>query len=189
MPAAVPFIGLAVGLLGAGVGAVSSIAQGSAQSAALKSQSNAARYNQSVAEMNANAIRQSGAYQEQMQRDKNRRLIGAQKVGYGKAGVTMEGTPLEVMADTASEQEQDIIANRYNTNIAAWRAESQAGQFGFEASRDTAMAGTSTTAGYLGAGTTLLTGASRAIMSFKGASPGAGTIPKYGSAGYGSEMQ
>ena len=185
MPAALPFIAAGSAILGTGLGVISSIRQGSAQSAALKSQAAGARYNQQVAEMNAQAVENASAYQTQLQREKNQRLLASQKVGYGKAGVTMEGTPLEVMADTAADQEKDIIAQRYNYDIQAWRYRSQAGQYGFEADRSMSMASGATTAGYLGAGTTLLTGIGRAVAPFMGSGPGS----KFGSEGYGSESQ
>lgn len=35
-------------------------------------------------------------------REDNRRLLGAQNASFGRAGVAMEGTPLQVMADTAA---------------------------------------------------------------------------------------
>ena len=184
-PGTIALVSLGVGLLGSGVGAISSIRQGSAQAAALKSQAAGARYNQQVAEMNAQSVERARDYQTQLQREKNQRLLGAQKVGYGKGGVTMEGTPLEVMADTASDQEKDIIAQRYNYDIQSWRYRSQAGQYGFEADRSTSMATGATTAGYFGAGTTLLTGIGRAVAPFMGSGPGS----KFGSEGYGSESQ
>ena len=188
MPPALPFIAAGAAILGTGLGVISSIRQGSAQAAALKSQAAGARYNQQVAEMNAQSVERARDYQTQLQREKNQRLLGAQKVGYGKGGVTMEGTPLEVMADTASDQEKDIIAQRYNYDIQSWRYRSQGGQYGFEADRSMSMAGGATTAGYLGAGTTLLTGVGRAIAPFMGA-PSKELGERFGPAGYGSEAQ
>ena len=184
MAAALPIISAVTAIAGAGLGAISAIRQGSAQSAALRSQANAARYNQQVAEMNANAVKASGAYAEQIQREKNQRLIGSQKTGFAKSGVTLEGTPLDVMASTASDQEKDIIAQRYNTDIQAWRYRAQGAQYGYEASRDVSMSSGPITAGYIGAGSTLLTGAGRAVAPYLGSSPS-----RYGPMGYGSEMQ
>lgn len=181
MPAALPFIAVGASILGTGIGAISAIRQGSAQSAALRSQAGAARYNQTVAEMNAQAVLNAGAYREKIQREKNKRLLASQQTGFAKGGVTMEGTPLEVMADTAADQERDIIAERYNTNIQAWRFRSQAQQFGFESSRDLSMASGPETAGWIGAGSTLLTGAGRALAPFMG---GSGSSAQYDRGGF-----
>ena len=184
-----PFSAATVGIItavtaiaGAGLNAYSMIRQGSAQSAALKSQANAARYNQQamltnqqIAEQNARAVEKSGSYAEQIQREKNLKILGAQKTGFSKAGVVMEGTPLDVMAGTAGEMEQDIIAQRYNTDIQAWRYRSQgagygsqADEYGRQAGADLSMASGPTTAGYIGAGATLLTGAGKAVNNYYG---------------------
>jgi hypothetical protein len=143
--------------VGTAMSVAGSIAQGKAQSEGYKAQANAARYNQDVANQNAQAVRQAGSYQEAQQRIKNQKLMGQQEAAYGASGAVInDGSPLEVMAETASMMERDIHAQRYNTEIQARRYESQAGQYGFEASRDMSMSSYPVTAGYMTAGTTLL---------------------------------
>jgi len=143
-------------LLGAGVTAASSISSGIQQSAMYKAQARAADYNRQVAEANARAVEESGRFWEEQQREKQLKLRGSQVAAYGKAGVVMEGTPLEVLAETAAEQEQDILAGRYNfaTEAARWR--SQAGFYGFESSRQRALSDYPIGRGIMGAGTALL---------------------------------
>lgn len=51
-------------------------------------------------------------------RKKKRRVKGIQTVRYAAAGVKIEGTPLEVLADTATEFEQDLAMVDYNKRLA-----------------------------------------------------------------------
>lgn len=156
---------------GAGMTALSSIASGNQQAAAakaqaqgLKDQAKAAEYNRQVAELGARNVEKAGEYEVDKQRQAGRKLLGAQKAGFGAAGVEMAGTPLEVMASTAADLEMEAIATRYNYAVDAARYRSQAGFFGFEAERQRSMADITqsmasypVTRGYLGAGTALLT--------------------------------
>ena len=54
-------------------------------------------------------------------RRQKRRMEAAQVAGYMKAGVRLEGTPLEVLADTATQYEEDIAISDYNRRIAISR--------------------------------------------------------------------
>jgi hypothetical protein len=135
----------------------SSIKSGEQQKEAYEGQAAGARYNQSVAEANAQATEQAGAFAEQQARLKALRLQGTQAVGFAKTGVLLEGSPLDVMAETAALEEQDILATRYNYGVQAARYRSQAGFYGFEAQRQDSISGYPVQAGYLKAGTSLLT--------------------------------
>jgi hypothetical protein len=137
--------------------AVSSVSQGIYQGAAMKQQAEAASYNRMVALQNAESVRKAGEYAEEQQRKDALRLLGAQKAAYGKAGVTMEGTPLEMVAQTAAELEQEALATRYNYGVEESRYLSQAGYYGYEAERQRALSSYPVGAGILKAGTTLLT--------------------------------
>jgi hypothetical protein len=161
-----------IGIIGTAVSVVSSLFQGQAQSQAAKAQaagyraqSQASEYNAQVARQNAQQIIEAGAVEEQKQRDKAKRLLGTQQALYGKSGVTNEGTPLEVMADTAAQQELDALTLRHNYWVQSQRQTSEAGQYDFMANRSMMMsdfsnkqAGYASTAGIMKAGTSLLTG-------------------------------
>ncbi len=96
------------------------------------------------AQANARTARREAAFEEDRAREQARRLLAAQRVGYAKAGVTPEGSPLEVAADTAAQQEIDALAIR-------WGGRQRAEAF--------RSAGTSALVGGLGgAGGALLTG-------------------------------
>jgi len=85
-------------------------------------------------------------------RAKKRRMRGAQTTAYMKAGVRLEGTPLEVLADTAAQFEEDLIMNESDRRLTISRL-----QMGIGAER---MAGKEAmTAAYISAGATILQGA------------------------------
>lgn len=78
-------------------------------------------------------------------RREKRQIRGIQMARYMRAGVILEGTPLEVLADTAAQYEEDIAINDYNRRLAIARL-----RMGIEAER---IAGKEAmTAAVLGAG-------------------------------------
>jgi len=82
-------------------------------------------------------------------RAKKRRMRGAQTTAYMKAGVRLEGTPLEVLADTAAQFEEDLFMNESDRRLTISRL-----QMGIGAER---MAGKEAmTAAYIGMGSTIL---------------------------------
>ena len=103
-------------------------------------------------EANADAVRAAGKFEKYKLRRAQEQMTSKQRALYAKSGVSMEGSPLEVMADSYAQYELDIAVNKYNTESEAKRLE--------------AAAGASRTTGFLKAGGTLLTAASG--MSFGG---------------------
>ncbi len=177
----------AVGTLaGLGLSMYSSVKSGEQQKAAYEAQAEGARYNQSVAEANALGTEQAGAFAEQQARLKALRLQGTQAVGFAKTGVLLEGSPLDVMAETAALEEQDILATRYNYGVQAARYRSQAGFYGYEAQRQDNISGYPVQAGILKAGTSLLTTGAALAKGLGGLGYPAG---KYGPGGYGTEAE
>lgn len=131
MSAAIPFIM-------AGVTAVSAIAGFAQQRQAANAEQDA--YNLQA----ANAQRQ-GQQEEQMSRDRLRKLLASQRALYAKAGVDLSsGSPLTVLTATAAEGGQEALRIRYG-------AQSQA-----DVARYTGRQAKA--AGYAKATTTLLSG-------------------------------
>lgn len=165
-------------VVGAGVSAYSAYAQGQAQA-------QMASYNALIARQNADLALEKSKLQktqtrivEKRHREATKRTLATQRLLYGKAGVTGAGTPLLVGAVTAMESEIDALAIRYagsveQANILAERAgykqqETIAGMRGSAAR----------TAGYLGAGSALLTGLSKFAGGFGGKPVhGRGVVP------------
>jgi len=116
-------------------------------------QQNESRYNRQVAERNATIVQQQAAVSEAAARRDARRAIGKAEAGYGASGVVgSEGSPLEVLQDSATEAELDALTIRYN------------GELGAMGYRDDAtmarMRGSNAqTEGYFRAGSAILSGA------------------------------
>jgi len=136
----------------------------------------AEKYSARVAEAQAGVIKTSAAFESETLRKQSEieqakvarekaKMTSAQRATYAKAGVRIEeGTPLEVMADTAAQYELDLAAGRYNlaTGLETIRygAETKQAQLAAEAEYRRQLAKSYKTASYLKAGSTLLTGMS-----------------------------
>jgi len=138
---------------GTAVSAVSAIQAG-------RSQEKMAEYNAAVSERDALAARQKAGFDEAAHRRRTRKFLGKQRALYGKSGVTFEGSPLLVMEETAAEAELDALAIRYGGEIEAGRHLSLA-------ELERARGKQAKRAGYLGAGTSLLTGGAATIKAWK----------------------
>ena len=124
-----------------------------------QAQKKATEYNAQVAERQATAATQKAAYEEEMRREKGRKLSASQRAAAGATGITMESFS-DVFAQTALDTELDALAIRYGGDIESSRYKSEAtGQ---------RFAGTQAKkAGILSAGATLLTGAGKAYGTYK----------------------
>ena len=127
------------------VSAVGAISQGVAAQ-------QAAQFNAAVARQQAEIERQRGALEEERERRRNRAILGAQRAGFSRAGVALEGTPLLVQEETAAEAELDALTVRFGGQLGTARelARARAERFGGRAALS---------AGLFRAGSTLLTGA------------------------------
>jgi len=129
------------------VGAVGAIQQG-------KAQQSMANYNAAVAERAAESAKVAAAFEESAQRSQAEKLRSTQRALFARSGVTPEGSPLLVEADTAAQAEQDALAIRFSGSAAEARAKSQAAMSRFEGR-------VAKQASMFKAGTSLLSGASR----------------------------
>lgn len=133
-------------IAGTAISAIGAIRAGQAQAAA-------ANYNAQVAERNAFISRDQAAADEQRQRIQARRKLGAMRAAYGASGISLEGSPLDVLEDSAAEAELDALTIRYKGGVGAMGYEAEAGA-------QRARAKNATTESYYNAGAALLTGAS-----------------------------
>lgn len=118
-----------------------------------RAQQVAAKFNAEIAQRQAEEMRTRGEIEKYRIEREKRRLLGRQRALYAKAGVRYdEGSPLEVLADTAAEFELDKAISEYNTQtgIGYYNAKSALNRYRGRQSRY---------AGIAGAGMTLLTGA------------------------------
>jgi alkanesulfonate monooxygenase SsuD/methylene tetrahydromethanopterin reductase-like flavin-dependent oxidoreductase (luciferase family) len=114
----------------------------------------AANFNAAAAERDAAVARQNAAADAQAQSREARRRIGAARAAYGAAGVALEGSPLDVLEQSAAEAEMDKL------NI-LYKGELQAMGYDDSAALSRSRAKDATTAGLFRAGSTVLTGAAK----------------------------
>ena len=80
-----------------------SVMQAGQQSASAQAQSNAAYYNAAVAQNNANAAMQAAYADKQQQDRQNRAHLEVVRSKYLNSGIELEGTPLLVLSQEASQ--------------------------------------------------------------------------------------
>ncbi len=98
---------------------------------------------------------------EQKFRKKGERTLASQRAAFAKAGVELEGTPLIVAEETASEIELDALAIRYSSSVEQAQLLSQKAGFEQADILERMRGRQAKGAGFIGAGTTLLTGIGR----------------------------
>lgn len=160
-------IALAVLAAGTAVSAVGSIRAGNDAAAA-------AKYNAQVENQNAEASRRQGmAEAEQKGSEVTRRMADA-RAAFAASGVNPNsGTPLEVMSDLATQGELSKKLITYQSELSA-RGLSQQAQL------DLVNAKNARTAGYLNAGSTVLTNAAKgAFASYTPSAPSKPSVMDY----------
>lgn len=118
------------------------------------SAANTADYNAEVAEQEALAAEDEAAYNEEVHRENVRALLSSQRSLYGKSGVSGEGSPLLSLQDTAGQGELDALVIRHGGEVEAAQSRSSANLYKMQGS-------TALTSGYLNAGSSLLSSASK----------------------------
>lgn len=112
-------LGLIGGIMSGVMGMMSAQAQADAQADAAEQNARIAEYNRQVAERNKNtALAEADAEARDVARD-NRRQLASIRAAYGASGLSLEGSPLDVMTDTALEQELDVNKTRYKGQLRA----------------------------------------------------------------------
>ncbi|TQV80770.1 hypothetical protein [Denitrobaculum tricleocarpae] len=134
-------------LISAAVGALGAIQEARASSAA-------SEFNAKIADNNAIIAEQNAAADETRQRRAAGRQAAASRAAIGAAGVTLEGSPMEVLEDQALEAELDALNIRYGGRL-------QASNYRSQAQLDRSAARSARTQGFLSAGSTLLRGAAQ----------------------------
>ena len=143
----------AVAIAGIGMQVAGQIQQGYAASSAAQANANLAEmqgketnianeYNAAVARANAEAIKASSEIDIQRQIKAKGQLRGTQVAGYGAAGVKLEGSPLNVLIDSAAQAELDIAITQFNAKTSATQAEYQAKEFGRQGQAAMALSST-----------------------------------------------
>ena len=139
-------LGTYASLASAGLGGLSAIRAGDTQAAI-------GRNNAEIGKINAGAAMNAGEAEAARIQSQTRRKLATGENAFADSGIqTGQGSALDVMGDMAAEGALD-------TQIARWRGTSAANSAIMQGQQQRVQAGASQTAGYTGAGTTLLTGA------------------------------
>jgi hypothetical protein len=80
-------------------------------------QTQAGLQNASVMENEASRVEQEARERASRMRTENERMLGRQRAQYGKAGVTSEGSPLAIMADSAGLMELAVSDELYRADM------------------------------------------------------------------------
>jgi hypothetical protein len=148
MAAAVPFMlaaSTAISVIGA-------ITQGEAAS-------DSAAYNSKVAANNAKAAMDQANLDAARQRQHAAQVFGNIRASYGASGVTMEGSPLDVLAASATQAELDNQIILYGGKV-------RSAAFMGESSLESSRASNAETSGYMNAASSLLLGGARTYDAF-----------------------
>lgn len=97
-------------------------------------------HNAQLKEDNADQIIRQSAEDERRLRVMNRRDLGTMQASYGASGVTMDGSPLDVLQETVAHQEMDALTIRKQGEGRAMGLRSDAG-FDRETARRIRVAG------------------------------------------------
>lgn len=149
-------IGLALAGLSTIGGAIASYNQAEAQNRAARANAEILQANATNAHQEAEYHKKQGDIAYSQARDSYRKLIGTQTSGYGAAGVTLAGSPMDVNLDTVAFGEVDARNARATYYNQAASTNAQANSY-LAQSRAASAAQTSP---WLAAGTSLLSGAS-----------------------------
>ena len=148
-------------IIGAGIGmqAIGSIQQGMAAAQQAKAQAAMAEYNAKVAKQQAEARRAAARFEQERQAKAGERVRSGLQAQFGASGgVPSEGTPLMIEAEQVAENELENLLIGYEGEVDAMRSESQAAGFKMQSDVFSSRASNARTAGFIGAGTSILSG-------------------------------
>lgn len=151
-----------VSLVGGLIGASGAEQQANAAAASAQTNANIQTYNAQVADRNRDAVLKASDSDAIQQQRNNARQLGAIRVAYGASGLSMAGSPLEQLGDTAMRMQQDVDTTRYKGSLQAAGYTDEANVDRTVAQMDTQSAGFSQTAGNISATTAFLGGVSAA---------------------------
>ena len=129
------------------ISAIGSVKSAQDQADALEQQAQARFLTAKQAELSAKR-------EAEMAARKGEKIKGAQISAFGRSGVTLEGSPLMMLEETAANISEEISAILASARF-------KAGTISAEGQLDLVKAGQTRTAGYLQAGGSILTGAAR----------------------------
>ena len=157
-----PVIAAVASVAAGAIGAVGAIQSANAAKAASEYNAQVQENNAKIAERNRLMALDQTESEAGAKMRENRRTLATIRAQYGKSGLDMSGSALDVLEDSAVEGALDVANIRYQGNVRAmgYTDEAAAQRAGAELSKMNAKA--QSTAGYIGAASSLLGGISRA---------------------------
>jgi hypothetical protein len=152
-------------IAGGAIGAIGALQSANATAAS-------ADFNAEVAKDNATAIAHQTEATIRDKRVENRRTMGTLRASYGMSGLQLDGSPLDVLEDTAVEQAYDVAKIRYQGRVKAVGQSQQAALFKAEAK-------SAKKAGIIGAGSALIGGFTSALNNASKAATAGGAGSSY----------
>jgi hypothetical protein len=145
------------------IGALGAIQAANAQAAAGEYNARIQERDALIADQNRKVAIETAEIASEDKRRDNRRVLAAMRAAYGTSGLEMAGSPLDVLEDTAVEQELDVQRIRFEG-----RARSREGAIQMLGLREGANlsrmeASAARTAGYIGAAGQLVGGVGTAL--------------------------
>lgn len=154
-PMTLAIAGLAMSAVSTGAGFIGQMNQQAAMGAQANYQSQVQRRNAQISEKQARDAETRGQIAEEQSRLKTAQQLGTQQAALASQGTDLDGSPIDILGDTRRAGEFDALTIRSNAAREAWGYRVA----GTGQSADAAMRG-SFQPSYLGAGSSLLSGAS-----------------------------
>lgn len=143
------------------VSVVGAISQGEQASAQAKAKAKAEEYNAAIARNKAESSRAIASQKEDAQRRRARLIIGQQRASDAGSGFLATGSVADSEMQSMVNAELDAMNIRYQGDMEAKGYLSQAGMSEFNADNYGIAASNATNSGYLGAASSMLSGASK----------------------------
>lgn len=159
-PPVIAAVGIAATIASTAVSVYGAQQQGKAQAGQATYQAAVARNNQVAAGYAATDAAKRGVSAEDRQRERTAGLLGTQRAALGAQGTTLSGSALDILGDTAGAGEADALTIRSNAAREVYGIRNQQMNLGAQAGLLDSAAGNARTAGMIGAGSSLLAGAS-----------------------------
>lgn len=123
-----------IGAIGSSVlGAVGAMQEAGAKAAAAETNANIADYNKQVADRNRVATLDAANQEIEAKKRESNRALGSIRAAYGASGLSLGGSPLDVLEDTATEYSLDIAKIRYKGEVKAIGYKDEATNFAMKA--------------------------------------------------------
>lgn len=161
-------VGAAAAVAGAGVSAVGAMQSASAQSQAATYNSEVAAQNTQIANNNATAAAQAGEQQAAVASGKTKAEVGAIKTSQAAGGIDVNsGSAVDVQSSAAQLGELNAITIRSNAARTAYGYQTQAAGYQDQSALDTSEAENASTAGDIGASSSILGGVGSAASNWQ----------------------